>query len=325
MDAINSSHAAELTEAAATTAHRQLSAYFQRFQSRLAPSNCRHIQTLSRCAQVFCAYYSLVFGCIGCKGTRPVPVPPGARQLLPHPSARTRRIGVFGTTWGSCLTGTRPVQPRTDTWRLPPPPNALMRRSGGAARQGAGWRLAVRQVACRPEEVARLLPPGPTPVPTAGMSRPHSTAQVLSRAASGALPIAPTSASGGAAAGAPGKGHGSSGSGSTGGNGASTSAGVVLTVNDFLLQTGLDNLNLFKLVRLVILSNRFPVLLDWLLWTVVCVCAGRPWQPRPDQASLVVVIGGIVRPPLTACRCLAVLLPCEAQWRFSEAGQHGAT
>lgn len=52
MDAINSSHAAELTEAAATAAHRQLSAYFQRFQSRLAPGNCRHIQTLARCAQV---------------------------------------------------------------------------------------------------------------------------------------------------------------------------------------------------------------------------------------------------------------------------------
>lgn len=52
VDAINSSHAAELPEAAAAAAHRQLAAYFRRFQPRLAPSNCRHIQTLMRCAQV---------------------------------------------------------------------------------------------------------------------------------------------------------------------------------------------------------------------------------------------------------------------------------
>ncbi|PRW20458.1 putative ATP-dependent RNA helicase DDX11 [Chlorella sorokiniana] len=119
--AINSSHAAELPEAAAATAHRQLSAYFQRFQSRLAPGNCRHIQTLARCAQV------------------------------------------------------------------------------------------------------------------------------LSRAASGALPLAPASAPGGSSAALPSGGDGGSG----GGNTAAASGGVVLTVNDFLLQTGLDNLNLFKLVSYV--------------------------------------------------------------------------
>ncbi|PSC69979.1 putative ATP-dependent RNA helicase DDX11 [Micractinium conductrix] len=52
VEAINSSHSAELTAAAAAAAHRQLSAYFSRFQSRLAPGNCRHIQTLLRVAQV---------------------------------------------------------------------------------------------------------------------------------------------------------------------------------------------------------------------------------------------------------------------------------
>lgn len=221
MDAINSSHAAELTEAAATTAHRQLSAYFQRFQSRLAPGNCRHIQTLSRCAQVGCASCLRAVAGLGWTGTRfnPMVAPSNCRRL---------RMRSRGAQEG--------------------------------LRERCAWGLAVRQVARRPEEVARLLPPGPTPVPTAGMSRPHSTAQVLSRAASGALPLAATSASGGAAAGAPSKGHGSGGSGSTGGNGASASAGAVLTVNDFLLQTGLDNLNLFKLVRLVSPSILFPLL-----------------------------------------------------------------
>jgi hypothetical protein len=52
VDAINSSHSAELSAGAAATAHSQLSAYFQRFQPRLAPGNCRHIQTLLRAAEV---------------------------------------------------------------------------------------------------------------------------------------------------------------------------------------------------------------------------------------------------------------------------------
>lgn len=51
VDAINSCHSAQLSAAQAATAHRQLSAYFQRFQPRLAPSNCRHLQTLLRVAQ----------------------------------------------------------------------------------------------------------------------------------------------------------------------------------------------------------------------------------------------------------------------------------
>lgn len=65
---------------------------------------------------------------------------------------------------------------------------------------------------------------------------------MLSRTASGAQPLTPSSAPGGS---------GSSSATSAGGSGsgAAASGGAVLTVNDFLLQTGLDNLNLFKLVR----------------------------------------------------------------------------
>ena len=115
MDAINSSHSAELPAAQAATAQGQLAAYFERFQSRLAPGNCRHIQTLMR------------------------------------------------------------------------------------------------------------------------------VAQVLSQAASGAMQLGPAPAGGSAAN--PGS------SAAPGGGGSSSSTGSVLTVNGFLLRTGLDNLNLFKLVR----------------------------------------------------------------------------
>jgi Rad3-related DNA helicase len=52
VEAINGSHSAELGAAAAGAARRQLAAYFERFAPRLAPANCRHIQTLMRVAQV---------------------------------------------------------------------------------------------------------------------------------------------------------------------------------------------------------------------------------------------------------------------------------
>lgn len=101
----------------AAAAHAQLSAYFARFQSRLAPANCRHIQTLTRATGAL---------------------------------ARAAAAGL------------------------------------GAAGSGSGGGSAA-------------------------------------------------AAAGGAAAG--------------GGGGQAAGAGVVLTVNAFLLATGLDNLNLFKLVR----------------------------------------------------------------------------
>lgn len=62
--------------------------------------------------------------------------------------------------------------------------------------------------------------------------------QVLSRAASGAMQLAPACGGG------------------TGAGPAAGGTGTVLTVNDFLLRTGLDNLNLFKLVRWAGLAER---------------------------------------------------------------------
>ena len=52
VDAINGSHSAELSAAAAGASWRQLDAYWRRFQPRLAPANCRYMQTLLRVAQV---------------------------------------------------------------------------------------------------------------------------------------------------------------------------------------------------------------------------------------------------------------------------------
>lgn len=65
--------------------------------------------------------------------------------------------------------------------------------------------------------------------------------QVLSQAASGAMQLAPGHL---AQQSAPGSSAPAAAAGS-----ASQPSASVLTVNNFLLQTGLDNLNLFKLVR----------------------------------------------------------------------------
>lgn len=148
MDAVNSCHSAELSAAQAATAHRQLAAYFQRFQPRLAPGNCRHIQMLLRVAQA--------------RGAGGVQAVCSRGTQVGTPPARARD---------------GPVHPPTSACR----PNAL---------------------------------------------------QVLTQAASGATRLAAPAADAGLVDG-----------------GSSSAGGAVLTVNSFLVLTGLDNLNLFKLVR----------------------------------------------------------------------------
>lgn len=64
--------------------------------------------------------------------------------------------------------------------------------------------------------------------------------QALSQAASGAVQLGLCAGAGGGTSGGTSGGSSSSSGGSAG--------GCVLTVNDFLLRVGLDNLNLFKLV-----------------------------------------------------------------------------
>ncbi|GAB4815219.1 hypothetical protein N2152v2_002265 [Parachlorella kessleri] len=56
VDAINSTHSAELTATQAAAAHTQLAAYFDRFRAQLAPGNAVHLQTLQRVIATLCRY-----------------------------------------------------------------------------------------------------------------------------------------------------------------------------------------------------------------------------------------------------------------------------
>ncbi len=101
--------------------------------------------------------------------------------------------------------------------------------------------MKLRAIAAMHSAVLGLSPPVPLHVlPAAAGPDPLLllfSLQVLSKAASDVMQLAPVSAAGG-------------GSGPFAfGDAGSVAGGFVLTVNDFLLRTGLDNLNLFKLVR----------------------------------------------------------------------------